>query len=139
VRAQWRLANGEVLITKAVRAALRRWAAELSCEHHAGVPLACRHVKSVGEPGGGAIYADASGSGGFMAWTVSGDELLYVEDSWSGAEQPLIICEKELLASTFGLVALAPEAGFDSITSYLIHRQHGRSGGDAGRRRRRRR
>eukprot|EP00966_Prymnesium_polylepis_P115594 2672237-Prymnesium_polylepis.1 len=80
-----------------------RWAAELRCEHHAGVSLACRHVKSVDEPGGGAIYADASGSGGFMAWTVSGDELLYVEDSWSDAEQPQLICEKELLASTFGL------------------------------------
>eukprot|EP00966_Prymnesium_polylepis_P129254 2989438-Prymnesium_polylepis.1 len=54
-----------------------------------------------------------------MAWTVSGDELLYVEDSWSDVKQPLIICEKEpLLASTFGLVALAPEAGFDSVFSY---------------------
>eukprot|EP00966_Prymnesium_polylepis_P080689 1869485-Prymnesium_polylepis.1 len=53
-----------------------------------------------------------------MAWTVSGDEFLYVEDSWSDVEQPLIICEKELLASTFGLVALAPEAGFDSVISY---------------------
>ena len=118
VRAQWRLANGDVLITKAVRAALQRWAAELRCERHAGVPLACRHVKRVGEPGGGAIYADASGSGGFTAWTVSDGELLYVEDVWSADEQPLLICEKELLASTFGLVALAPAAGFDSVISY---------------------
>jgi hypothetical protein len=62
--------------------------------------------------GAAAIYADASGEGGFMAWGVGGvggTELLYVEGEWTPAERrELIICEKELLASTLGLVALAP-------------------------------
>ena len=44
-----------------------------------------------------------------MAWAVSGDELVFVEGEWSDDERRrLIICEKELLASTWGLVALAP-------------------------------
>jgi hypothetical protein len=118
VRAQWRLAGDNVLVTKAVRGSLHRWARELESDEHAGVPLASRAVKAVGAPGGGAIYADASGNGGFAAWTVSGGELFFVEDHWLPQEQPMVIAEKELLASTLGLVALAPAAGFDSVVSF---------------------
>ena len=70
--------------------------------------------------GCGAIYADASGTEyGMAAWTVCGDELLYVEREWSVSERDgLLICDKELLASTIGLVALAPEAGLRSVYSF---------------------
>ena len=55
------------------------------------------------------IYADASGEGEWAAWTVADGELLYVYGEWTEDErQMLIICEKELLASTWGLVAFAP-------------------------------
>ena len=55
------------------------------------------------------VYADASGEGGWAAWTVADGELLYVYGEWTEDERELlIICEKELLASTWGLVAFAP-------------------------------
>ena len=41
-------------------------------------------------------------------WTVADGELLYVVGEWTAEERELlIICEQELLASTWGLVALA--------------------------------
>ena len=44
-----------------------------------------------------------------MAWAVHEGELLFVEGCWSEEERSsMIIAEKELLASTFGLVSLAP-------------------------------
>lgn len=44
-----------------------------------------------------------------MAWTVTDGALRYVEGLWSAEERAtLCIAELELLASTFGLVALAP-------------------------------
>ena len=44
-----------------------------------------------------------------MAWAVRDGELLFVEGRWSEEERArLLIAEKELLASTFGLVALGP-------------------------------
>jgi hypothetical protein len=68
------------------------------------VPLA-----AAGEREQSYIYADASGEQGWMAWAVEGGELLYAEGEWSELERrSLIICEKELLASTWGLVALQP-------------------------------
>jgi hypothetical protein len=103
-RTRFRLADGSVPVTKAVRRDLLWWAAELEREGHEGVPLA-----AAGEREQSYIYADASGEQGWMAWAVEGDELLYVEGDWSERERrSLIICEKELLASTWGLVALQP-------------------------------
>jgi hypothetical protein len=68
------------------------------------------------------IYADAAGDSvgaGFCAWTVRGSELLLVEGRWSEAErQHLLICDLELAASTFGLVALQPELGSDFVYSF---------------------
>jgi hypothetical protein len=112
-RARFRLADGSVPITKAVRRDLLWWAAELEREGHEGVPLA-----AAGEREQSYIYADASGEQGWMAWAVEGDELLYVEGDWSELERrSLIICEKELLASTWGLVALQPYLQA-AVTSY---------------------
>ena len=55
------------------------------------------------------VYADASGEGGWAAWTVADGELLYAYGEWTEDErQLLVICEKELLASMWGLVAFAP-------------------------------
>jgi hypothetical protein len=112
-RARFRLADGSVPVTKAVRRDLLWWAAELEREGHEGVPLA-----AAGEREQSYIYADASGEQGWMAWALEGIELLYVEGDWSELERrSLIICEKELLASTWGLVALQPYLQ-SAVTSY---------------------
>jgi hypothetical protein len=110
-RVSSRLGDGGVPVSAAVQRDLRWWADELWAEdeaaraRHEGVPLA---ETTGGEPG--FIYADASGEEGWMAWAVVGDELLYADGVWSDAERELlIICEKELLASTWGLVAFQPE------------------------------
>lgn len=110
LRARYRLAGGAVGVSKAVQRDLLWWAAELRAPGHAGVPLAQTALPPVGA-GTAAIYADAAGSGGFFAWAVAGGELLYVVDEWTVEEDGLLICEKELLASTAGLVALAPLLG----------------------------
>ena len=118
-RAQYRLADGMVMITNAVRKSLQRWATELRAPEHEGVPLARRAMRPMGESGVGAIYADASGSIGYTAWTVAKGELLYVEGEWSREQQrELLICDKELIASTLGLVALAPEAQIHDVYSF---------------------
>ena len=117
VRAQWRLANGNVLITKAVSRSLRKWAQELSLERHEGVPLASRTALPWGD-GVCAVYADASGEQGWMAWTVHQGELLFADGVWDDAVRELPICDKELLASTWGLVALAPESGARQVMSF---------------------
>ena len=69
-------------------------------EYHKGVPLASASLALPTH-----IYADASGEIGWMAWTVVDDELLYAVGEWSDEERQklIIICEKELLASTWGL------------------------------------
>ena len=73
----------------------------------------------MGAPGVGAVYADASGEIGWAAWTVSGGELLLTGDVWSDVERrELLICEKELFASTAALVALAEPAGAADVYSF---------------------
>jgi hypothetical protein len=76
----------------------------------------------VGSNGCGAIYADASGSIGYAAWTVAlrggAPTVLLVVGEWTARERRLLICELELLASTIGLVALAPLAGLSYVYSF---------------------
>ena len=118
-RARYRTASGEVVISSAVRVALLNWASELEAPGHEGVPLCSRAMGAVGEPGVGAVYADASGSIGYMAWTVSDDTLLYVVGEWTAVERDtLSIAEKELIASTLGLVTLSPAADLSSVYSF---------------------
>jgi hypothetical protein len=91
-------------VSKAVQLDLQWWAAELRRAGHEGVPLASAGVGIASH-----VYADASGEGGWAAWTVVDGEMLYVYGEWTSDERELlIICEKELLASTWGLVAFAP-------------------------------
>jgi len=108
-RACFRLQGGDVAVSSTVQGELRWWAAELRGRRE-GVPLAAAGMPVAGE-GSPAIYADASGSGGFMAWALVDGELLYVQDEWSAAERGLDIAVLELLASTVGLVALVPHVG----------------------------
>ena len=117
VRAQWRLRDGKVLVTKAVRRSLRKWARELNSPLHEGVPLASRAIREWGE-GVCAIYADASGEQGWMAWSEHNGELLFTDGVWNEAVKGLPICDKELLASTWGLVALAPWTGAHQVMSF---------------------
>lgn len=95
-------------VSRAARADLREWVALLGREQVPGVPLArSAQALSMGE-GAGAVYADASGSSGFAAWTLVGDVMLGLQGWWSEEEaEHLRIESKELLASTFGLVAFA--------------------------------
>ena len=101
-----------MVVTKAVRQALLRWARELECEQHEGVPLAaCSPPPAADSAAAAAIYADAAldcHMAGFGAWAVRGDELLYVHGEWTREERQLLICDLELAASTLGLVALQP-------------------------------
>ena len=93
-------------------------------EYHDGVPLAAREAfASAASEEAACIYADAardlSDDCGFCAWTVAGRELLYVAGTWSPEERErLLICDLELAASTFGLVALQPELGRRYVYSF---------------------
>ena len=80
---------------------------------HVGVPLAHAEFPSIGQSDVGAIYADASGLQGWAAWTMHQGEILLTHGEWTEAEladSTFTIAEKELLASTLGLVTLAPMA-----------------------------
>jgi len=119
-RARFRLRDGRVQMTARVRADLKRWLAELQNPEHEGVPFACRReVACVGESGAGAMYADASGEWGWGAWTVAGDLLLWCGGQWSeSVREQLHINEKELFASTAGMLTLVPAAGLTSIHNF---------------------
>lgn len=112
-RASFRTRADRVIISSSVSKALVRWAIELENAAHPGVPLASSGAFPESTSAEAlAIYADAareSSGGGFGAWTVVDDELLYVEGEWSAEERrELLICDLELAASTIGLVALQP-------------------------------
>ena len=108
MRASFRLSGDAVLVSGAARRELRWWLEHMQADVVGGVPLAAVRMPPVGD-GCAAVYADASTSGGFMAWTVRDGVLLFAEGAWTAAEQQQLgIAELELLASTFGLVALAP-------------------------------
>ena len=118
-RVRFRTAADSVLLTKAVVADFRRWEAALSCEDQPQVPLAStRCVGVVGEEGVGAMYADASGSIGWAAWTVVGNEVLLIDRPWSPDEQELDISVKELYASTAGLASFAAIARWKGVYNY---------------------
>ena len=122
-RAAFRITGGAVVIGRGVQDGLRLWLAALSDDEHEGVPLASIGAfPPVGIDGCGAIYADASGSIGYAAWTVAPrggvPTVLLVEGTWSEGERSLLICELELLASTIGLVALAPLAQLTHVYSF---------------------
>jgi hypothetical protein len=116
-RAQFRLAGDRVGVSRAVVADLLWWAAELESETHEGVPLARHAMGAAGSDSAGVLYADASGEGGYAAWTVCGGVCFMVQGVWTAAEREMPICELELLASTFGMVALAPWLPLD-VYSY---------------------
>jgi hypothetical protein len=118
-RARYRASDGTVVLSSAARRSLLQWADELERPGHEGVPLARRNRFPATRSGEAAvIYADASGETGFGAWTVVGDELLYLDGEWSAEERELLICDLELAASTFGLVALQPIAAKAFVYSY---------------------
>jgi hypothetical protein len=117
LRTQYRLAGGGVVVSAAVRRDLRWWAAALDDDDHEGVPLA----RCDGPADGCVIYADASVSdddGGFSAWTVADGTVYMVAGVWSLAERALLICDLELLASTFGLVAFEAMLGRRWVWSF---------------------
>ena len=124
-----RRCSGTVVLSSAVRTELEWWASTLGEPEavRVGVPLASAPLPQVGHAP--AIYADAAGAGGFMAWTVrpldeaDGEgvwgELLFVEGVWTQDECDLLgIAELELLASTWGLIALAPLLGLPGLVSF---------------------
>ena len=122
LRCKFRLGGDDtVLLSAGARAGLRRWASTLREELADGVPLAHGAFPAFGTPGCGAIYADASGLQGWAAWTVSRGELLLTHGEWTPeelADESFTIAEKELLASTLGVVALAPLANLRFVYSF---------------------
>ena len=121
-RAVYRSAKGVVPLSRRARRSFARWASELRDESHDGVPLASVLIPQAGSELSATIYADTAGDSagaGFCAWTVAGDELLVAEGRWSEAEREhLLICDLELAASTFGLVALQPLTGCPFVHSF---------------------
>ena len=119
-RARFRLAGDKIQITARVRRDFGCWIAALEDPKAEGVPLAARkEVEQMGNPGVGAIYADASGEIGWAAWTVSNDTLWWCGGEWSEAVRTeLHINEKELFASTVGLMTLAPAAALSQVHNF---------------------
>jgi hypothetical protein len=123
LRAQYRTENGDVVVSAAIRAQLSRWILELENPEHEGVPTGtARAFPGAADPSALAIYADAAlecADAGFCAWTVLDDELVYVQGEWTADERrDAFICDLELAASTFGLVALTPESGRSFVYSF---------------------
>lgn len=117
LRTSFRLQGGGVCVSAALQRDLLWWAATLEDESHDGVPLA----RCDGPSSGAVIYADASvsgGDGGFSAWTVANDTVYMVAGVWTAAEREMLICDLELLASTFGLVAFERMLGERWVWSF---------------------
>ena len=122
-RASFRTKADVVMLAGRARLALRAWADALRASDYDGVPIASRcSLPPASSSEAVAIYADAARDcehAGFGAWVVKGDELLYTHGQWSAEESSgLLICDLELAASTFGLVALQPEVGADCVYSF---------------------
>jgi hypothetical protein len=127
LHALWRVArvasrrrDGALPLSRRARDELRWWVrmlgsplagAQAACgplAWHDGVPLArCGDPPPIGG-GASAVYADASGEGGWLAWSLSGRTVLLAHGAWLPDARQLLIQEKELLASTWGLVAFSP-------------------------------
>ena len=97
MRAVSRMQDGEVRVSRALYGDMRWWVARLRDDEHDGVPLAACSMASTPLHQDGVIYADASGAGGFAAWTVRDGEVLLVADEWTSDECGMLICELELL------------------------------------------
>jgi hypothetical protein len=109
LRAQFRLRGGKVKVSDRVRSDLALWVSELLNVKHDGVPLArVGWLPACGLPGTAAIYADASSEWGFGAWALNGKEVLVIAEEWDSNSRALLICEKELWASSAGLATLGP-------------------------------
>jgi hypothetical protein len=107
-RVRSRMADGLIRVSKAMAAELAWWVEQLEMVDPPGVPLAARDPMPPPGEGTGVIYADASGMGGFAAWTEVGGTVYALGGEWDEGERAMLICELELLASTLGLVALGP-------------------------------
>ena len=121
-KATFRTGDGErVLLPRRARDGLHQWAVTLECGMHEGVPLAHTEFPPMGKPNVGAVYADASGLQGWAAWTAHQGEILLTHGEWTKeelADSTFTIAEKELLASTLGLVTLAPMADLRYVYSF---------------------
>lgn len=115
-RACFRVRSAAVRVTSAVREGLRAFASRLLAEPSPCVPLVLSLAVRVA-PGAPASYADASGEVRFAAWTVRAGCLYILHGEWTAPQRNLHITSLELLASTFGLVALSPLLG-DRVVSF---------------------
>lgn len=117
-RVRSRRRDGRLPMSSEARRELRWWlgclavpgdgAAQGPLAYHCGVPLASMDVAGDEVL---SIYADASGEGGWSAWAIAEGRLLLVGGVWAAAELPLLIQEKEYLASTWALAAFRPWIG----------------------------
>jgi hypothetical protein len=121
-KATFRTGDSErVLLPRRARDGLHQWAFTLESGMHVGVPLAHTEFPPMGKPGVGAVYADASGLQGWAAWTAHQGEIFLTHGEWTEeelADSTFTIAEKELLASTLGLVTLAPIADLRYVYSF---------------------
>ena len=119
MRTRFRVSGDRVLFTKSVIRDLRLWEEALACDEQHTAPLASSaRLGAVGDPGVGAMYADASGNHGWAAWTCVGDVVVMTGEEWTVEERSLDISVKELYASTAGLATLAPVAGWSAVYNF---------------------
>jgi hypothetical protein len=119
LHALWRAArvssrrrDGAVALGRGALRELAWWRRELAASEHVGVPLASCGAFAPTAAGSTALYADASDVG-FAAWCAverpEGSYVIMLDGLWSAAERAcLTIADRELLASTWALVAFAP-------------------------------
>ena len=120
-RAEFAIGDDRVVLSRHAREGILRWACALEGEMEHGVPLAHRAFPSFGSAFCNAIYADASGNQGWSAWCLVGDTVHMCAGPWTPDEiddPSFIIAEKELLASTLGLVTLAPIGGMKFVYQF---------------------
>ena len=120
-RAEFAISDDRVVLSRHAREGILRWACALEGEMEHGVPLAHGAFPSFGSAFCNAIYADASGNQGWSAWCLVGDTVHMCAGPWTPDEiddPSFIIAEKELLASTLGLVTLAPIGGMKFVYQF---------------------
>ena len=118
---KFRTHDGSVILSRNARAGLAKWSHTLQSSMADGVPLAHGAFPTFGSPETCAIYADASGQDGWCAWCAHDGRCFFTSGTWTEdelADGSFIIAEKELLASTLGLVTLAPLVGAKFVYSW---------------------
>ena len=115
-RVVFRTSDNRVLLSDRAKEELEWWISKLRSAESCSTSLAkCDPFPSLSE-GTCVVYADASSTYGFCAWSVKDGCLFLVEGQWNEEEKNFLrICDMELLASTYGIMTFS-----DLIDRYVL-------------------